>query len=69
MLNALLNWLEQVLLRNQDDLFTHPLATPPSIREDYLMAVQGLVDCYFRSRLHTAIGSTNRFNIMCSDRK
>jgi len=61
-LGALPNWLEEVLSRKKDDLklhlFTHPLTTPSSIREDYLMAVQAHADCYFCSRVHTRKGST-----------
>jgi hypothetical protein len=61
-LNVLPSWLEQVLSQNKDDLkmhpFTHPLATPSSIREDYLMAIQGHADCYCCLRVHTIKGST-----------
>ena len=61
-LSVLPRWLEQVFSRNKDDLkmhlFIHPLATPSSIREDYLMAIQGHADCYCCSRVHTRKGST-----------
>jgi len=56
------SWLEQVLSQNKDDLqlrlFTLPLATPSSIREDYLVAVQAHADCNSCSRVHTTKGST-----------
>ena len=56
------SWLEEVFSRNKDDLklrlFTCRLATPLSLREDYLVAVQDHADCNFCSRVHTTMGST-----------
>jgi len=60
--DVLPSWLEEVFSRNKDDLelrlFTHPLVTPSSIREDYLVAIQAHADCNSCSRVHTTEGST-----------
>ena len=60
-LGVLPSWLEHVFSRNKNELklhlFTHPLVTPSSMREDYLMAVQAHAGCYLCSRVHTTKGS------------
>jgi hypothetical protein len=60
--DVLPSWLEQVLSENKDDLrqglFIQPLATPSSIREDYLAAIMDHADCNFCTRVHTTEGST-----------
>jgi hypothetical protein len=56
------SWLYQVLSRNIDDLklkmFTHPLTTPSSIREEYLAAIQAHTGCHFCPRVCMTNGLT-----------
>jgi hypothetical protein len=61
-LSSLPGWLDQVLSRNIDNLksqlFTHPLATPSRIREEYTMALQRHNNCDFCARVHMTDGLT-----------
>jgi hypothetical protein len=56
------SWLYDVFSRNIKDLkqkvFTHPLTTPSTIREEYLTAIQAHAACAFCSRVHKTKGST-----------
>jgi hypothetical protein len=56
------NWLCQVLSRINTDLklqvFTHPLNTPSSIREEYLTAIQTHGNCNFCLLVHAKKGTT-----------
>ena len=55
-------WLHRVLSRNNDHLklqvFTKPLTTPSSIREEYLTAIQTHTGCTFCSQVYIVNGST-----------
>ena len=58
---ALPSWLYEVFTWNINDLklkvFTHPLTTPSTIREEYLTAIQAHAGCSFCSRVHKTKGS------------
>ena len=55
---ALPTWLCQLLSRSNQNLFTHPLTTPSSIRGEYLTAIQTHPGCTFCLWVHTTKGST-----------
>ena len=59
---ALPNWLYQLFSRNIDrlkqQLFAQPIATPSSVRSEYLTALETQGDCNFCFRVHAKNGST-----------
>jgi hypothetical protein len=61
-LPTLPSWLSQVLSRIRTNLklqvFTHPLNTPSSIREEYLTAIQTHDECNFCLLVHATKGTT-----------